>query len=41
LIHRVGLERLDADHLHFRPEGLDIAADARDEPAAANRHEHG
>ena len=40
LIHRVGFERLDADHLHLGPDRLDVAGDAADEPAAAHRHEH-
>ena len=40
-VHRVGLERLDADDLHVGPQGLDVAGDARDEPAAADGDEHG
>ena len=40
LVHRVGFERLDANDLHLRPDRLDVAGDAGDEPAAAHRHEH-
>ena len=39
-VHRVGLERLDADDLHVGPERLDVARDAGNEAAAAHRHEH-
>ena len=39
LIHRVGPERLDADDAHGRPQRLDVAADAGNQPAAADRHE--
>ena len=39
-VHRVGLERLDADHLHVGPQRLDVAGNAGDQPAAADRHEH-
>ena len=41
LVHRVGLERLDADHLHVGPKHLEVTGNAGDETAAANRHEHG
>ena len=39
--HRVSLERLDADHLHVRPQRLDVARDAGDEASTADRHEDG
>ena len=39
LVHRVGLERLDADDPHVRPQRLHVAGDAGDQPAAADRHE--
>ena len=39
LRHRVGIDRLDADHLHVGPERLDVGADAGDQPAAADGHE--
>ena len=39
LIHRVGLERLDADDPDVGPQRLDVAGDAGDQPAAADRHE--
>ena len=41
LVHGVGVERLDADDAHLRHHRLDVAADAGDQPAAADRHEHG
>ena len=40
LIHRVGFERLDANHLHLGPDGLDVPGDPADEPAPAHGHEH-
>ncbi len=39
-VHRVGLERLDADHLHIGPQRLDVAGDTGNQTAAADRHEH-
>ena len=39
LRHRVGIDRLDADHLHVGPQRLDVGADAGDQSAAADRHE--
>ena len=40
LVHRVRLERLDADDAHVGQHRLDVAGDAGDQPAAADRHEH-
>ena len=40
-VHRVGLERLDADDLHVGPQRLDVPGDAGDEAAAADGHEDG
>ena len=37
LVHRVGLERLDADDLHVRPQHLQVPGDAGDQTAAADR----
>ena len=39
LVHGVRLVGLDADHLDVRADRLDVARDARDEPAAAHGHE--
>ena len=39
LVHRVRLERLDADDADARPQRLDVAGDPGDQPAAADRHE--
>ena len=39
LVHRVGLEGLDADHVDLRAQRLDVAGDAGDQAAAADRHE--
>jgi hypothetical protein len=41
LVHRVGLERLDADDLDVRTQCLDIAGNAGDQSAPANGDEHG
>ena len=41
LRHRVRIHRLDADDLHVGLQRLDVGADAGDQPAAADRHEHG
>ena len=38
--HLRGAGRLDADDLHVRPRLLDRRGDARDEPAAADGHDH-
>ena len=41
LRHRVGVNGLDADHVHPRFERLHARADAGDQAASADRHEHG
>ena len=40
LVHRVRLERLDADDADVGQHGLDVAGDAGEQAAAADRHEH-
>ena len=39
-VHRRRVSRLDADHLDARIEVLHVGRDARDQPAAADRHEY-
>ena len=39
-VHRVGLERLDADHLHIGSQRLDITRNSGNQTAAADRNEH-
>ena len=39
-VHRVGLERLDADDLHVGTQRLDVAGDPGDESASAHGNEH-
>jgi len=39
--HGVGVHRFDADDLDRRAQPLDVGSDAGNQPAAADRHEHG
>ncbi len=40
LMHRIGFEGFDADHGDLGPQRLDVAGDAGDQAATANRNEH-